>query len=201
MMDARNNSDFRSPDIGLDEIIIAIGSSGEPEYYPINKWDAHVNNIPHMAISVFVVCDDHMLLQRRAPTKYHSPGTWANTVCSHPRWNESVESCARRRLAEEIGCELSLVQFTCIEYQAAVGELYENERVSCFVGRTQSQELTLKLNPQEVSEVCWLTLPQIRHKIQHTPEQFSAWFKIYMDQYAERIEPLMLTNSPICVAS
>ena len=29
------------------------------------------------------------MLQRRALDKYHSPGLWTNTCCSHPRESES----------------------------------------------------------------------------------------------------------------
>ena len=34
---------------------------------------------------------------------YHTPGLWANAVCTHPHWGEGAEACARRRLAEELG--------------------------------------------------------------------------------------------------
>ena len=31
-----------------------------------------------------------MLIQRRALGKYHTPGLWANTCCTHPRWGEAI---------------------------------------------------------------------------------------------------------------
>ena len=43
-------------------------------------------------------------MQQRADGKYHSGGLWANTCCSHPRWNESLDDCAHRRQFEELGC-------------------------------------------------------------------------------------------------
>jgi isopentenyldiphosphate isomerase len=39
-------------------------------------------------VSVFVMARDKVLIQRRALTKYHTPGLWANTCCTHPlRWD------------------------------------------------------------------------------------------------------------------
>jgi len=88
-------------DIGLHEKIIAIDPVNGA--YPIDKLEAHLQNVPHVAISIFVFDNKHLLLQQRAATKYHSAGLWANTVCSHPRWNESPEACAERRMDEELG--------------------------------------------------------------------------------------------------
>jgi len=40
----------------------------------------------HRAFSVFVFNDTgEIMLQRRALEKYHCPGLWTNTCCSHPR--------------------------------------------------------------------------------------------------------------------
>ncbi len=48
---------------------------------------------------------DTVLIQRRALGKYHTPGLWANTCCTHPHWDEPPEACALRRLREELGIE------------------------------------------------------------------------------------------------
>ena len=51
----------------------------------MEKLEAHQKGLLHRAISVFVFnSEGEMLLQRRALKKYHSPGLWTNTCCSHP---------------------------------------------------------------------------------------------------------------------
>jgi isopentenyl-diphosphate delta-isomerase len=70
---------------------------------PVEKLEAHVKGLRHKAISVFVMRGDQVLLQRRALGKYHTPGLWANTCCTHPFWGEDSETCALRRLDEELG--------------------------------------------------------------------------------------------------
>ncbi|MEM3715356.1 MAG: isopentenyl-diphosphate delta-isomerase, partial [Nitrososphaeria archaeon] len=74
------------------------------------KIKAHMNGGKlHRAISIFVLnSKGETMLQRRALSKYHTPGMWSNTCCSHPFPNESVLDAAHRRLKEEMGfdCEM-----------------------------------------------------------------------------------------------
>ena len=89
---------------------------------PVEKLEAHVKGLRHKAISVFVMDGDHLLIQKRAAGKYHTPGRWANTCCTHPEWNESGMDCAQRRLNEELGITgLTLDQRETLEYRAPVG--------------------------------------------------------------------------------
>ena len=65
---------------------------------------AHKKGLLHRAISNFVFnSKGELLIQQRALEKYHCPGLWANTCCSHPRPNEKTINAAYRRLPEEMG--------------------------------------------------------------------------------------------------
>lgn len=167
-------------DQNLHEIITAISVGDDSGTYPIGKLEAHERNIPHVAISIFVFCGDRLLLQRRACTKYHSGGLWANTVCSHPRWNESVEDCSQRRLREELGWTTPLQEFGRIEYTARVGALFENERVHCFGGNVTALQDQRSFNRDEVSDVRWMTLREIDRALAERASEFTEWFKIYL---------------------
>ena len=51
----------------------------------MEKLLAHEKGLLHRALSVIIVnSKNEILLQRRALGKYHSPGLWTNTCCSHP---------------------------------------------------------------------------------------------------------------------
>jgi len=180
-------------DIGLHEQITTIGKPEDhhDNYYAIDKLEAHVRNIRHVAVSIFVFKDDHLLLQRRAKTKYHSAGLWANTVCSHPRWNETTSNCAQRRLTEELGWKVPLKQFGAIDYEAQVGDLFENEHVHCFFGQHQHSNDVNNFNPVEVEAVEWLTIAEITRQISRSPQHFSEWFKIYMAEHRNMIDALV----------
>ena len=74
------------------------------------KIKVHKEGILHRAFSIFIFNDKkELLLQRRALEKYHSPGLWTNTCCSHQRENETLKEAALRRIEEEMGfkCELN----------------------------------------------------------------------------------------------
>ena len=70
------------------------------------KMEAHQKGLLHRAFSIFVFnSGGEMLMQQRAPGKYHSGGLWTNACCSHPQPGEKTDAAARRRLKEEMGFE------------------------------------------------------------------------------------------------
>lgn len=178
-------------DSNLNDLITAINVDDDSAAYPVKKLEAHINNIRHAAISIFVFNGSQMLLQKRAETKYHSGGLWANTVCSHPRWNESFKSCAGRRLEEELGWQVPVEKFGEISYQAQVGELFENEFVHCFYGQFNDTIDVDQYNRDEVCDVQWLTIPEAMLEIEQHPENYTQWFKIYMTKHRGMIDALL----------
>jgi isopentenyl-diphosphate delta-isomerase len=159
-------------------MIPAIAEDGS--LYPVEKLDAHRRGLLHMAISVFVFCDGKLLLQQRALEKYHSPGLWANTCCSHPHWNEDPATAANRRMQEELGyvCPLEPVGIT--EYRADVGGgLIEHERVHVFAATLLTRP-TLAPNPSEVATTHWLSMADLAKAIADKPESYAQWLKLYI---------------------
>lgn len=68
----------------------------------MEKMAAHIVPRLHRAFSIFIFnTKGELLLQQRALTKYHSPGLWTNTCCSHPRSGESLAQATARRLKED----------------------------------------------------------------------------------------------------
>lgn len=62
------------------------------------KMEAHKKAILHRAFSVFIFNEKcQLLLQQRALDKYHSPGLWTNTCCSHQREGETNIQAGQRR--------------------------------------------------------------------------------------------------------
>lgn len=155
---------------------------------PFDKIGAHIEGLRHKAVSVFLMEDDRVLIQRRAMGKYHTPGLWANTCCTHPHWDETPEDCARRRLAEELGIEgLDPVFADQIEYRADVGGgMVEHEVVDIFTARAP-KGLTVSPNPDEVMEVRWLTLSDLMSEVAREPERFTPWLRIYLSEHRARI--------------
>jgi len=147
----------------------------------MEKMEAHVKGVLHRAFSVFVFNNDgDLIIQQRAYSKYHSPGIWANTCCSHPRQGEKVIDAAHRRLKEEMGFDTELKEVFSFLYKADVGQgLIEHELDHVIIGVYNESP---KINDQEVAS--WKALPvqEIRDLIKINPEQYAEWFKIAFEQ-------------------
>ena len=155
---------------------------------PVEKLAAHQMGLKHRAVSIFVMAEDHILIQQRALGKYHTPGMWANSCCTHPHWAEDPLICARRRLDEELGMTgLDLAPRGEVEYRAEVGNgLIEHEVVQVYVAQAQFS-LSMALNPNEVQAVKWVTRQDLRQELDRTPTSFTPWLHIYMTQHSDLI--------------
>lgn len=149
---------------------------------PVDKLEVHQRGLRHLAVSVFVMHGDNILLQRRAIGKYHTPGLWTNTCCTHPHWGEDPKDCAIRRLREELGITgLALHPAGYIEYRADVGNgLSEHEVVDIFVAEA-APDLPLAPDPAEVMQTKWLPRAQLVAQVSAEPAQYTPWLKIYLD--------------------
>ncbi|MDR2235207.1 MAG: isopentenyl-diphosphate Delta-isomerase [Chryseobacterium sp.] len=148
----------------------------------MEKQQAHINGLLHRAFSVFLFnSKGEMLLQKRASGKYHSPGQWTNAVCSHPREEETYLEGAKRRLKEELGIEAELSEKFHFIYKADVGGgLWEHELDHVFTGKHESE---FNLNKDEVEEVRFISMEDLDQEIAHSPEHFTEWFKIILEEY------------------
>jgi len=170
--------------MAADPLIPAIADNGS--LFAIGKMLAHEQGQKHLAISAFVFNGDRLLLQRRADCKYHSPGQWANSCCTHPHWGESVEAAAHRRLGEELGISLPLTHRAIVEYRAEVGHgLIEHEIVHVFEGRLANAALPLGFDRAEVAELRWATLDELAADIETSPNSYTPWLRIYLKRWGE----------------
>ncbi len=155
---------------------------------PVEKLAVHQRGLRHKAVSVFVMSDTKVLIQRRALSKYHTPGLWANTCCTHPLWDESPIDCAVRRLDEELGISGLYPAFRDrVEYRAPVGNnMVEHEVVDIFIADAPA-DLKVTPNPEEVAATRWIDLYDLAAEVARWPERFTPWLRIYLDEHKDRI--------------
>lgn len=170
----------------IDRQIVIPAVAADGSLYPIEKMQAHITGQLHLAVSVFVFDGDRLLLQKRAQGKYHCGGLWANTCCSHPHWQETVEDCAARRLTEELGITLPLRRHQTVDYEADVGAgLREHERVTLFSASADRTRLVPFPDPEEVEATRWISLANLRREIARDPNSFTPWLRIYLDRFPD----------------
>jgi isopentenyl-diphosphate delta-isomerase len=146
----------------------AIGTEG--------KMKAHRGGKLHRAFSVFLFNKKgEILIQKRAKSKYHSPGLWTNTCCSHPRPKEEVELAAKRRLKEEMGIDCKLKKAFNFIYKAKLGDLVEYEFDHVFLGKFNGNP---KPDKKEVADWRWVKLKDLKTDIKKNPRKYTPWFRI-----------------------
>ncbi len=151
---------------------------------PVEKLEVHRRGLRHMAVSVFVVEGTRLLIQQRALAKYHTPGLWANTCCTHPHWGENPDDCAVRRTREELGITGLVPQHRgSVEYRAPVGDgMIEHEVVDIYLAHAEPG-LKIAPNPEEVADIEWIELNDLARDAHERPERFTPWLKIYLDNH------------------
>lgn len=163
-----------------EENVILVNESDEP-IGVMPKMEAHQKAVLHRAFSVFIFnSEGKLMLQQRALHKYHSPGLWTNTCCSHQRLGESNLEAGNRRLFEEMGMEVDLEELFSFIYKAPFDNgLTEHELDHVMIGYSEQSPV---INKEEVEDWKWMGMDDIKTDINTQPEAYTAWFKIIFDR-------------------
>jgi len=142
----------------------------------------HDHDTPlHLAFSLHLIdADGRTLLTRRALDKRTWPGVWTNSCCGHPRPGEAPASAARRRVAEELGIEVTAPQVVLpsFSYRAVdASGLVENELCPVHVVAVDAAEIdaALRPDPSEVAETAWVAWEDLHGAAVRAPMAFSPW--------------------------
>lgn len=155
----------------------------------MEKMEAHEKAVLHRAFSVFIFNPEgRLMLQQRALHKYHSPGLWTNTVCSHPRSEEKTSAAAHRRIVEEMGFDCDFEEAFSFIYKADVGQgLVEHEFDHVFIGKSEKQP---KINPDEVASWKYVDLNWLEKDVEDNPDNYTIWFKIALAEVIKHFNKL-----------
>ncbi len=84
-----------------------------------------------------------------------------------------------------MGFSCPLTALFTVRYRAEVSNgLVENELVHVFGGRSEGAPVP---NPGEVSDWRWSSADAIREDVMTHPEQYSIWFRKYLDEFGREI--------------
>lgn len=167
----------------VDDFDCAIGSA--------DKMKAHEEGLLHRAFSAFIVNNrDELLLQKRAGSKYHSPGLWTNTCCSHPAPGEALQLAAEKRLVEEMGISCSLTWLFKFRYKASFeNKLTEHEIDHVFLGKYDANPIP---NPDEVEDWRWVNMESLKVDLNQHPHLYTYWlchiYDSFYDSYQNQKE-------------
>ncbi len=169
-----------------EEKVILVNSNDEPIGL-MPKMEAHKKALLHRAFSVFVINgNNELMLQQRALQKYHSPGLWTNTCCSHQRDGEENIEAGLRRLQEEMGFETPLEYLFNFIYKAPFDNgLTEHELDHVMLGRYEAEP---SINPEEVASWKWMDIDLIHADLINNPANYTVWFAIIFDRFYNHLK-------------
>ena len=155
----------------VDELDNVIGTA--------EKLAAHQNGGQlHRAFSLLIFnTKGEILIQKRAASKYHCPGLWTNTCCSHPDGEHLIEDNARTRLQEEMGMECGEIsrEFSFIYRKEFDNGLTEHELDHVLIA--VSDEVPV-LNPSEADDFTYVSLETLYKDLDENPAKYTFWFHV-----------------------
>lgn len=174
--------------------------NGLPTGRIISRGEAHREGLPHRTAHVWIVREREgraeILLQKRSWEKDSFPGMYDTSSAGHiPAGVEPLPS-ALRELREELGIDALPGQldyaghFHCRYEKIFHGEPFrDNEYIRIYVCREPVDLSALRLQREEVEEVRWFDLDQVRREIQVSraricvPSKSLEILKAYLDAH------------------
>lgn len=140
------------------------------------KLAAHNANTPlHRGFSVFLFnSKGELLLQQRSKKKKTFPLVWSNSVCGHPKLNESNADAAKRKLSEELGIDgVEVFEIlTDYQYKVEMNGIWENEICPILVCFTDKKPI---INKDEAENIRWIKWQEFLKEINGRPGKYSIW--------------------------
>lgn len=173
-------------DLDYSKYVILVDENDQ-ELGLMEKIEAHEKALLHRAFSVFIYNDNgELMLQQRALGKYHTPGLWTNTCCSHQIKGETNIEAGKRRLQEEMGFTTDLEETSSFIYKAPFDNgLTEHEYDYMMVGYYNN---TPDVNPEEVNDWNWISLDDLKLDIEKNPNNYTAWFRIIFEKHYQHMK-------------
>lgn len=135
----------------------------------------------HRGFAAFVLDNtNRLLLSKRSRKKPLWPLFWDNSCSSHPYLGETYTRAGERRLDIELGFTVPLRYLYKFRYQANYNEtLAEHEVCGVLVGRYSG---AVTPNPEEVSQIRWVSLPKLLSEIAKESSAFTPWLRIVLEE-------------------
>lgn len=128
----------------------------------------------HLVVHIWILgSDGRVLIQRRSLDKPLMPGEWAATGGAAVSGEDSL-TAAQRELCEEVGIALEKDDFLLVKRIPRRNSLLDIYFVRCNVAASE-----LRLQTEEVSEVCWVHRNKLKQMIK------SGEYHNYGEEYFE----------------
>jgi isopentenyl-diphosphate delta-isomerase len=155
--------DAAEPAVLPEELIDVLTPDGQQTGIRKPKSAIHRDGDWHRSAHIWILAPDgRFLVQRRSLRKENNPGLWDVSAAGHLSAGESASDAAVRETFEELGLSLSphdLKFITTLRQSSTLNNntYFDNEFHEIFIVRRDVDIVSLKLDPEEVAEVKWVS--------------------------------------------
>lgn len=157
------------------ELLAVFDENGVPTGGSVDREQAHREGVLHGASHTFLYRRAQgrvfVLLQRRSPEKDSFPGRLDISSAGHVEAGMDFEETARKELMEELGLDVSsgeLYEAFSQRFSAIDefhGKRFHNEEIDrVYLLERAPEPASLKLQPEEVSEVLWMDAEELAER-------------------------------------
>jgi isopentenyl-diphosphate delta-isomerase type 1 len=147
------------------EMLDILDEQGEKTGKVRSYEDAHQFGLVHRAVHVWIINSrNEILIQKRQKNRRAYPSHWDISSAGHVSAGETSLPAARREVKEELGLDFSDAdfQFLCtLEEHITLNEgtYVNNEFDDVFVVHVHTPTADIKIDPDEVDQIRWITIP------------------------------------------
>ncbi len=149
----------------------------------VTRKEANSNpKIIHRAITVLVFDKNNkLLIHKRSATKDIAPNAWTTSVGGHVDYGETYDSAALREVYEEIGIRVSLDRLKLLG-KTLIQMPWENELTQVYEFHSDN-ELLVKPNPEEVAEVKFVGIPDVKRMLLDKTISWSEFARKVLNEF------------------
>lgn len=139
----------------------------------------------HRAVTAFLRnSQGQYLIAKRSLKKPLWPTFWDAAFSTHPRVGETVVDCCVRRSIEELGIPSNgYKDLFNYEYHIRWNIVFSEWEINHILIATLKDPVQpTNLNPDEVSEIAWLTWDELTHWVASQPDNIAPWLIIAIKQ-------------------
>jgi len=168
----------------MAEALIQVVNENDEPVTEATKQELWGQGLIHRIVRIVVEdTEGRILLQKRAPHKQPYPNLWDISAAGHVDAGEEYEAAAYRELQEELGV-IGVVLVELGKYRSNIE--HEGRKLNRFnmVYQTVLQEPSqVVLEDDDVAEIRWCTLSEIRSLIKNSPQDTTVGLKEVMKRY------------------
>lgn len=128
----------------------------------------------HRGVHVFLFTPDRrLLIQQRSQATDTFPGAWDCSMSEHLRVDEVYQDAVLRGLGEELGIEAPMPLKRLVLFRMDYGP---TDNMICELYEAECGEIALEIDPHEIAQIAYHTVPDIAAMMTSGEATFTRWF-------------------------